>query len=67
MTEEEKARRYVLACGSPEKALIAIDILIAELHKSYPKDYDYKITKNYQSVMMVREEIKRIKSFNIYK
>jgi len=59
--ERQKAESFVMACGTPEKALSAIDVLIGELHKSYPTGYDYHSTKNYQSVTSVRTEIEKIK------
>lgn len=61
MTNQEKAKKYVATIGSKAKALIEIRKFIKELEKQYPTGYDYKSTKNYQSVLSIRNEIERTK------
>ena len=61
MIEKEKAKKYVASIGSKAKALIEMRKFIKELEAQYPTGYDYKSTKNYQSVLRIKEEIERIK------
>ena len=61
MIELEKAKKYISACGTPEKALIAIDALIESLHRLYPVGFDYHSSRNYQSIIKIKEEIENIK------
>ena len=60
MTNQEKAKKYVASIGSKAKALIEIRKFIKELEAQYPTGYDYHSTKNYQSVMKIKEEIDKV-------
>ena len=62
--ERMKAEKYVVANGTPDKALTEIDKFIKVLEAQYPTGYDYQSTKNYKSVIAVRTEIEKLKYIN---